>query len=95
MTDMISPATMMAALGGIAAGLLLGLAYFASLARVVSYYMDRRPLAASLMQAGRFLVLAGVLVVTALLGVAPLLGCATGILIGRQLILRSQQVPRL
>lgn len=76
--------------GGLAAGILLGLAYFGTLAATVRFYTEGRPLAAGSLQAGRFAALGLALLGTAQLGALPLLCCGAGIVIGRQLVLRRK-----
>jgi hypothetical protein len=76
------------ALGGLCAGLVLGLAYFASLRRNVRLYADGRPVAAGLLQAGRFALLAGALAGIAQFGGVPLLASALGLLAGRWAVMR-------
>jgi len=94
MTDLLSLPLPLVAAGGLVAGLLLGLAYFAVLATTVRLYIDSRPLAAGWLQAGRFAALAGALFGLAILGAVPLITGALGILFGRQLVMRCNQEAR-
>jgi len=76
------------ALVAFAAGTGLGLAYFALLARNLELYLSGRPVAGGALQAGRYLLVAAGLFGAVQFGTIPLLCCALGLLIGRQLVLR-------
>lgn len=88
MTTPDLPSLYLPALCGVSVGLALGLAYFASLRRNVRLFADGRPVAAGLLQAGRFVLLAGTLAGLAQFGAIPLLSGTLGLLIGRQLVMR-------
>jgi len=94
MTSALSLPLPLMALGGLVAGLLLGLAYFATLAATVRFYTEGRPLAAGLLQAGRFVALAGALFGLAKLGALPLVCGGLGIVLGRQLVMRRKREAR-
>lgn len=73
----------------VAAGLALGAAYFALLWWGVQGLADgRRSVLAMLVWAGRFVLLAGVLLLAGRQGALPLLAAAAGVLGGRALVLR-------
>jgi len=75
-------------------GVLLGVAFFASLRRNAQYYADGRPLAAGALQTLRFLLLGTILIGAAQFGAMPLLACTLGLFAGRQLVMRfTDQEP--
>ena len=89
---MIMPETgidWLAAVIALAAGLVFGLAFFASLRRTLRYYADGRPIAGGLLHGLRFLVLAVVLAGAAQFGALPLLTCTLGLFVARRLVLRG------
>lgn len=71
-----------------AAGVALGLAYFATLARTLDLFVSGAPVAAIVLQAGRFLLAAAVMYAAAQFGALPLLSCVLGFLVGRHCVLR-------
>lgn len=71
------------------AGLMLGLAHFAGLARVTCLYLSGGAVGrAFALQIGRFLLLIMVLGALAFAGATPLLSAALGLLTGRAIVLR-------
>ena len=82
------------ALIAFAAGMVLGLGYFALLSRNLQLYFDGRSVAGAALQLARFLLIAACLYGAAQFGAVPLLSCAAGALAGRHVILRrARQVP--
>lgn len=79
---------------GFGAGLLLGLAHFASLGAITRCFLAGRALRALMLQLGRFALLATVLVLLAGLGAAALLASLPGLLLARALLLRRARSPR-
>lgn len=71
-------------------GLLVGLAYFGSLAWTVDCFAEGRAGRALVLQLLRFLLLAGGLVLMALLGAAALVSSAIGITVARMIVLRRK-----
>jgi len=79
-----------AALIGLALGVVLGIAHFASLKRVTMlYFAGGAPWRAVGFQLARLALLTVILTGLALMGTVPLLSGALGVLIGRAIILRS------
>ncbi|MDD3797631.1 MAG: ATP synthase subunit I [Novosphingobium sp.] len=70
-------------------GLVLGLAFFASLRRNVALYAEGRPLLAGLLHAGRIAVVVAVLAGAVHFGAEALLACSLGLLAGRWLVMRG------
>jgi hypothetical protein len=60
----------------------------------VRLYCGGRPVVAALLHGGRFALAAIVLGGAAYFGAAPLLTCALGLLIGRQLVMRKLRETR-
>lgn len=83
-----------AALIGLALGLVLGIAHFASLKRVTALYVGGgTPWRAIAFQLGRLALLTAVLTGLALMGTVPLLAGALGVLVGRAIVLhRARKV---
>lgn len=73
------------------AGIALGGAHFASLARVVTLYGAGARSSALLVQLARLLVLAVALILAAHEGALPLLAVALGILVARPLVTRGRR----
>jgi F1F0 ATPase subunit 2 len=74
---------------GLAVGLALGLAHFASLRRVTALYLDGgSPARAVALQLLRLALLAGLMLLLARLGAAPLIAGALGTILAREVILR-------
>ena len=71
-----------------AAGIALGIAFFATLHRNVELYADGRPAAAGLLQLLRFALLVAVLAGAVHFGAGPLLACSLGLLAGRYWVMR-------
>jgi len=69
-------------------GVLLGIAFFATLARVVRCFAEGRALMAAGLQLARFAALVGALFVFVRLGAFPLLTGAAGVFFGRHLVMR-------
>ncbi len=78
-----------------AAGFGVGLAYFGMLARNLDLYLEGRPVSGAALQAGRLVVVAGILLAAVQFGAVPLLACAAGLLMARHVVLRrhKRQVP--
>jgi F1F0 ATPase subunit 2 len=72
-------------------GVVLGIAYLATLARNVELFTAGRPGAAIALQLGRFTVVAAALSAMAHLGVAPLLAGVGGFVVARILCLRRRR----
>lgn len=79
-------------LASLGAGILLGIAYFATLARTVRHFSEGRAVRAAGLQLARFAVLGGTLYAMVRLGALPLLAGGAGILIGRHLVMRRSRV---
>ncbi|SON55134.1 F1/F0 ATPase, Methanosarcina type, subunit 2 [Hartmannibacter diazotrophicus] len=77
------------AIGGVF-GLLVGLAYFGSLTWTVDCFAEGRAGRALVLQLLRFLLLAGGLVLMALLGATALISSAIGITVARMIVLRRR-----
>ncbi len=74
---------------GFALGLGLGVVHFATLQRVTDLYLQAgSPARALALQLARLLVMAGLMVLLARQGAAPLLSGAAGLLIAREIVLR-------
>lgn len=89
----ISPAEIGIGLLCLAAGLLLGLAYFASLWIAVRRMTAGRAVSAALLQVARFAGLVGVLVFAALQGPVVLVALALGLVLARPLALGRFRGP--
>lgn len=76
------------ALIAFAAGVGLGLACFTLLERNLALYLDGRPVAGAVLQAGRLLLVAAGMLGAVQFGAIPLLSCALGLLAGRHVVLR-------
>ena len=85
---------LVAALPWLAAGFLLGLAFFATLGRTVALYANGRPVLAGLVHAGRIAVMVCVLFAAVRFGASSLLATALGIVIARWLVLRRLREER-
>ena len=79
------------AIAAFAAGLALGVAFFASLWRNMRFYAEGRPVAGALLHASRFLLVIAVLAGAVQFGAMPLLSCALGLIVGRVLVMRFME----
>ena len=89
MTVSLASLPILSGLLALVAGLVLGVAHFATLRKVTDLYLGgTAPGRALALQLARLAVLGGFLTVLALTGAAPLLAGVVGVLIGRAIVLR-------